>query len=87
MCWNKDWNWIDYFVTVAHRTVKSSRDAYIKRLNGIYENNLNKVHLLPFTFYAYVGFNGFCYFWYVMKTKTSEQGFACACGFADYNNY
>lgn len=26
-------------------TVKSSRDAYIKRLNGIYENNLNKDHV------------------------------------------
>ena len=28
-----------------NRSVKNSRDAYVKRLNGIYENNLQKVIL------------------------------------------
>ena len=37
----------DYYLAhvldgVSCRTVKTSRDAYVKRLNGIYENNLIK---------------------------------------------
>ena len=30
-------------IIASNRTVKNSRDAYIKRLNGIYESNLKKV--------------------------------------------
>ena len=32
-------------IMLDNRTVKKSRDAYVKRLNGIYENNLKKVIL------------------------------------------
>ena len=32
-------------IVLDNRTVKKSRDAYVKRLNGIYENNLKKVIL------------------------------------------
>ena len=31
-------------IIASNRTVKNSRDAYIKRLNGIYESNLKKVN-------------------------------------------
>ena len=31
------------WTVASNRTVKNSRDAYIKRLNGIYANNLKKV--------------------------------------------
>ena len=32
-------------IMLDNRTVKKSRDAYVQRLNGIYENNLKKVIL------------------------------------------
>lgn len=31
------------FIWRTYRKVKAARDAYIKRLNGIYETNLEKV--------------------------------------------
>ena len=33
-------------VIIASRRIKTTRDAYIKRLNGIYETNLEKVRVL-----------------------------------------
>ncbi len=37
---------------ISPSTIKESRDAYVKRLNGIYENNLNKSHVEYINGYA-----------------------------------
>lgn len=36
------------FLFFIFRNIKKSRDAYIKRLNGIYESNLDKVSFCVF---------------------------------------
>ena len=44
-------------IMLDNRTVKKSRDAYVKRLNGIYENNLKKVILRQLQCYLMFCFN------------------------------
>ena len=34
-----------YFVLWLYSTIKKNRDAYVKRLNDIYKNNLDKDHV------------------------------------------